>query len=75
MPKNIKIRLDKLEADLPEARYKDHDYRHVITWEENDRIVNRYYKDGQEITRGQYERECKPEPGEPLNIKITELSK
>ncbi len=70
MTKNIKIRLDKLESEIPEAKYKDHEYKHVIGWEADDRIVNRYYKDGQEITRGQYERENPHKPGDPIKVNI-----
>ena len=72
MTKALITRINKLEARSPSQR-PGHDYRHVITWEPDDRIVNHYYRDGIEITRGQYERECKPVPGEPLNVKITEL--
>lgn len=73
MTKNVKIRLDRLEAEIPEAKYKDHDYKHVIRWEANDQIVSRYYKDGIEITRGQYERESKPVPGEPIKVNWIEV--
>lgn len=73
MSKSIKSRIEDLEAIAPADQYKDHNYRHVIRWEANDQIVSRYYKDGVEITRSQYEREYKHQPGEPINIIWTEV--
>ena len=66
--KTIKSRLDTLEAQAPPEG--DHDFKHFIAWGENNRIVNRYYKDGTEITAGQYRRENPPRPGEPIKVNI-----
>jgi hypothetical protein len=69
MSKRIKNRIEALEAAAPQDN--DHEYLQVITWEENDRITSRYYKDGVEITASQYRREYKPSPGEKNKINIS----
>jgi hypothetical protein len=70
MTKPIKTRLEALEgAKRPDPG--DHDYKKVITWEANDQIVSRYYKDGEPITASQYNREAPKEPGK-VNINWNE---
>jgi hypothetical protein len=66
MAKTIMNRIKDLEAGSG-PDYSGHDYKHAITWGDGDNIVNKYYKDGQEIRRSQFEREA---PKEPLNINI-----
>ena len=71
MTKPIKSRIEKLEEQNTVHQDGDHDYKQVLTWEADDRIVNRYYKDGIEITAVQYHREAPDGPAK-INIDWTE---
>lgn len=70
MTKNIKTRIETLEGMTQADQYQGHDYNQVIKWEANDQIITRYYKDGVEITRGQYERENPYKPGDPIKVNM-----
>jgi len=62
MSRTIKRRLDELEAQTSKPDYSDHDYEMVITWGDDNNIDSpQYYKDGQPITRDQYQAEAPPD--------------
>ena len=52
--KPIKTRVSALENNQPQG--DDHEYTKVISWGDNDDITERFYRDGIEITRGEYKR-------------------
>lgn len=70
MARNIKSRLEALEAQKP----SDHSWEIKIYADENDQIKTRQYKDGHEVTLGQWQREHKPKPGAAINVKVTDFS-
>ena len=73
MNNTINNRLKALEG-VKRPDPGDHEYKKVITWGADDRIITSYYKDGVEITAGQYHREAPKDPTDkPLNIKWVEV--
>ena len=53
--KPIKRRISDLEDTTPEGG--DHEYKMILSWEEDDELTEAYYKDGKPITRSQWLRE------------------
>jgi len=60
----MKKRLDDLEKTMPTTN--EHKYLMVIGWGET-KIEPKYYRDGESITRAEYQREAPKEPGK-INI-------
>jgi hypothetical protein len=50
--KPLKSRINDLEAKRPQG--DDHEYKKTVEWTQDDRIVERFYRDGQPITRREY---------------------
>lgn len=66
MTRSLKTRVKNLEVASPDA---DHDWTIEIGAQEKDgRITNRFYKDGVEISKAQFDQEHKPKPGEPIEV-------
>ena len=65
--KPIKTSVSALENQQPQD---DHEYKQVIEWGPDDKIITRFFIDGQEVTAGQYRRQHKHKPGDPIKVNI-----
>lgn len=68
MARTIKQRLAGLEA---QSRDQDGDFLIVVGLDQGGHAYNRFYKDGDEISKAQFDREHKPKPGEPIDLTLS----
>jgi hypothetical protein len=50
----LKSRINDLEAKRPQG--DDHKYLKTVEWDESDQIVERFYRDGEPISKREYMR-------------------
>jgi hypothetical protein len=69
--KTIQKRVEELEETMP--KNTNHKYLMVIRLNEFDKVENQYFRDGEPISRAEYEREAPKTPGK-ININWSEVN-